>query len=135
MDRKIFPCPGRTTDCLLPEAAPLAFTKTFYQGDTAHLTQQRYAIMIKANLFLVRFVCLANNVAADCMTDRFGEVYYGWGKCVKDKEGKVFCSKYQFGDAIINIYGKAVCGTGRCLTGSDFNNYVCNSRRWRRRNE
>ena len=81
--------------------------------------------MIKANLFLVLFVCLANNVAADCMTDRFGEVYCGRGKCVKDKEGKVFCSKYQFGDAIINKYGKAVCGKGRCLTGSDFNNYVC----------
>ena len=81
--------------------------------------------MYKVNLFLILIVCLANNVTADCMADRFGEVYCGRGKCVQDNEGKVSCSRYQFGDAIINKYGKAVCGKGRCLMGNDFNNYVC----------
>lgn len=81
--------------------------------------------MIKVNLFLVLFACLANCAIADCMKDRFGDVYCGRGKCVKDGQGKVFCSRYQFGDAVIDRYGKALCGKGRCLTGSDFNNYVC----------
>ena len=70
-------------------------------------------------------IFISGNAHSECKTDRFGDVYCGKGKCEINHEEKVYCSKYQFGEALKNKYGSVVCGKGQCLGSTDFNEYYC----------
>lgn len=88
--------------------------------DSASKMSRRYLLFILlAGLQQVAF--------AECEINRFGEVYCGRGECRQDKAGDVFCSKYQFGDAILDELGNVVCGKGQCLSDIKFNDIYCST--------
>jgi hypothetical protein len=53
------------------------------------------------------------------MKDRRGEVFCGAGRCLVDREGTVWCSRYPDGDAERMSDGRVLCGKGGCAKGSD----------------
>lgn len=52
--------------------------------------------------------------SAECLKDRYGEVYCGAGRCLMNSHGTVFCSQYYDGDVKRTSRGKIVCGQGDC---------------------
>lgn len=58
-------------------------------------------------------------VAAECLKDRYGEVFCGAGKCMIDTEGTVWCSRYHDGDVDRTLDGYVLCGKGDCEKRSD----------------
>ena len=63
---------------------------------------------------LVILWTLASSASADCAKDLRGEVYCGGGRCLADREGSVWCSRFYQGDAVRTRDGKVLCGKGRC---------------------
>lgn len=57
---------------------------------------------------------LAPTASADCAKDINGEVYCGGGRCIQDREGVVWCSRYYEGDAQSTRDGSVLCGKGQC---------------------
>lgn len=57
--------------------------------------------------------------SADCLKDRYGEVYCGAGRCQADSSGTVLCSRYYDGDAERTSDGQVLCGKGQCVKRSD----------------
>jgi hypothetical protein len=57
---------------------------------------------------------LAPAASADCAKDVRGEVYCGGGRCIADRKGTVWCSRFYKGDAESTQDGRAVCGKGQC---------------------
>jgi len=57
--------------------------------------------------------------SADCLKDRYGEIYCGAGRCLTDSEGIVWCSRYYDGDAVRTSEGQVLCGKGQCTKRSD----------------
>jgi len=57
--------------------------------------------------------------SADCYKDRYGEVYCGAGRCMADRSGVVWCSRYYDGDAECTSDGHVLCGKGHCMKRSD----------------
>ena len=53
---------------------------------------------------------------AECLKDRLGEVYCGAGRCERDREGVVWCSRFDDGDARVDRDGAVLCGRGRCAS-------------------
>lgn len=77
---------------------------------------------------LLVFLLGSQQVAlAACDTDRFGVVYCGRGNCAQDKAGDIYCSKYLFGDALLDKSGSVVCGKGQCLLSRRFDDVYCSS--------
>ena len=63
---------------------------------------------------------------ADCLQTLHGDVYCGAGRCLVDKDGKVWCSRFPRGDAEKTIRGIVLCGKGACA--KDINGTVlCSS--------
>jgi hypothetical protein len=56
--------------------------------------------------------------SADCIKDLRGEVYCGAGQCMADRNGIVWCSRYDDGDAI-RTEGQVLCGKGQCEKDSN----------------
>ena len=56
---------------------------------------------------------------ADCVKDLRGEVYCGAGRCLVDREGTIWCSRYFDGDAETTLDGQVLCGKGQCAKRSD----------------
>jgi len=83
--------------------------------------------MYRIFLFLVLLISFQYDVLAACDTDRFGVVYCGRGNCAQDKAGNIFCSKYLFGDALLDKYGSVVCGKGECLLSRKFDDAFCSA--------
>ena len=67
------------------------------------------------------------NVFAACENDRFGVVYCGRGDCAQDKEGNISCSRFLFGNALLNKEGNVVCGKGKCLPSTKFDDFFCSA--------
>jgi len=78
-------------------------------------------------LLIVFLAASQQGVYAACEIDRFGVVYCGRGNCAKNEAGEVFCSKYQFGHAMIDKLGNVVCGKGECVASVKFNDYYCST--------
>ncbi len=51
---------------------------------------------------------------ADCARDSRGEVYCGQGRCMNDRQGVIWCSRYFEGGAERTQDGRVVCGRGQC---------------------
>jgi hypothetical protein len=83
--------------------------------------------MIRFTLIFLAVLGIQQNVFAACLTDRYGEVYCGRGNCALDKHGKVSCSRYLFGDAVLNKEGNTVCGKGKCVLRERFDDFYCSS--------
>lgn len=65
-------------------------------------------------------------VVADCVQTLHGDVYCGAGRCLIDRSGNVFCSKYYKGGAQRTIHGRVLCGKGDCA--KDINGVIfCSS--------
>jgi len=77
-------------------------------------------------LFIV-FVTSQQSVFAACETDRLGVVFCGRGDCAKDRLGNVSCSKYFYGDALMDKNGDIVCGKSQCLSGTKFDDFYCST--------
>ena len=69
-------------------------------------------------MFLMLLV-IAANASAECLKDRYGEVYCGAGQCLTDKNGIVLCSRYYDGHAERTSNGEVLCGKGECVKRSD----------------
>jgi hypothetical protein len=76
----------------------------------------RYFVSI--GLFVMVLVIPAIT-SADCLKDRYGEVYCGAGRCLVDHKGIVLCSRYYDGDAERTSDGQVLCGRGQCVKRSD----------------
>lgn len=61
---------------------------------------------------------LAPAASADCAKDFYGEVFCGAGRCARDKEGVVWCSRFYDGSAEVTRAGAVLCGKGRCANTS-----------------
>lgn len=83
--------------------------------------------MIKSILTFLILLGMHQGVFAACQTDRLGDVYCGRGNCVLDKNGNVACSRYLFGDAVLNKQGDTVCGKGKCVLSTKFDNFYCSA--------
>ena len=83
--------------------------------------------MNKIFLFLIVLVCSQQSAMAACETDRAGVVYCGRGHCAQDKAGNIHCSKYLFGDAVLDDHGNVLCGKGQCVAGTKFKDYHCST--------
>ena len=83
--------------------------------------------MNRIYLLFVLFISTHQTVYAACEADRFGVVYCGRGNCAQDKEGNISCSKYLFGDALLNKHGNVVCGKGQCLPSIKFDDFYCSA--------
>lgn len=68
---------------------------------------------------LVMVLVLPTITFAECLKDRYGEVYCGAGRCLSDSNGIVWCSRYYDGDAERTSEGQVVCGKGQCTKRSD----------------
>lgn len=55
---------------------------------------------------------------ADCAKDFYGEVFCGAGRCARDREGVVWCSRFHDGDAQTSREGAVLCGKGKCAATS-----------------
>ena len=65
-------------------------------------------------------------VFAACLQTLHGDVYCGAGRCLVDRDGRVWCSKFPRGDAEKTIHGIVLCGKGACA--KDINGTVlCSS--------
>lgn len=84
--------------------------------------------MNSVSLFFILLVCSQQIALAACETDRMGVVYCGRGDCAQDKAGNVFCSKYLFGEALVDQHGKVVCGKGECVASTKFKDYYCSAK-------
>lgn len=83
--------------------------------------------MIKSILTLLILLGIQQDVSAACLTDRLGDVYCGRGNCALDKNGNVSCSRYLFGDAVLNKQGETVCGKGKCVLSAKFDSFYCSA--------
>jgi hypothetical protein len=63
---------------------------------------------------LVAFWMLVPVSHAECDKDASGEVYCGGGRCLRDTEGVVWCSRHEDGDAMRMRDGRVLCGRGQC---------------------
>jgi hypothetical protein len=68
---------------------------------------------------LVMAMLMATNSYADCVRDLYGEVYCGAGRCLVDRSGTVWCSRYYQGGATTTFGGQVLCGKGQCAKSSD----------------
>ncbi len=57
---------------------------------------------------------LAPAASADCTTDAYGEVYCGGGRCMRDHNGTIGCSRTYQGGAQTSREGRVLCGKGQC---------------------
>lgn len=69
---------------------------------------------------------LAPAVSADCSADAYGEVYCGGGRCIRDRSGTIWCSRYYQGGAQLTRDGAVLCGKGQC-TKSTRGEIFCSS--------
>jgi len=74
--------------------------------------------LTRNGLFLMMFA-IPVFASADCIKDKYGEVYCGAGQCLTDSEGIVWCSRYYDGDAERSSDGQVLCGKGHCTKRSD----------------
>lgn len=51
---------------------------------------------------------------ADCAKDSMGEVFCGAGSCLRDKNGTIWCSRFDDGGVRTTRHGQVVCGRGDC---------------------
>ena len=58
---------------------------------------------------------LAPAASADCAADAYGEVYCGGGRCKRDHNGTIWCSRTYQGGAQRSLEGRVLCGTGQCV--------------------
>lgn len=79
---------------------------------------RRIQLIRAASGLLAISMLLAPTAHADCAKDARGEVYCGGGRCVSDRTGTVWCSRFYEGDAQTTREGRAVCGRGRCEKNS-----------------
>lgn len=63
---------------------------------------------------LVLFLAAADAAIAECVQTLHGDVFCGAGRCLVDRNGNVYCSKYHEGGAQKTIHGKVLCGKGDC---------------------
>lgn len=75
----------------------------------------------------ILLLMIQQNAFAACETDRFGVVYCGRGDCAQDKQGKIYCSRYLFGNALLDKHGNVVCGKGKCLPSTKFDDFYCSA--------
>lgn len=57
---------------------------------------------------------LAPAAVADFAKDINGEIYCGGGRCIRDYNGTVWCSRFYTGDALMTRDGSVLCGKGKC---------------------
>lgn len=73
-----------------------------------------------ANIGLLAMILLFPAIiSAECLKDRYGEVYCGAGQCLIDDNAIVRCSRYYDGDAVRTSDGQVLCGKGQCAKRSD----------------
>ena len=70
-----------------------------------------------AGLLMIALLMTAS-ASADCTKDLRGEVYCGAGQCMADRDGIVWCSRYDDGDAV-RTEGQVLCGKGQCEKDSN----------------
>ncbi len=63
---------------------------------------------------LLTMLLMATITSADCKKDIHGEVFCGAGRCLVDRDGKVWCSRHYEGGVAITIDGQVLCGKGQC---------------------
>ena len=75
--------------------------------------------MVGATVLTVASLSLHAPAAfADCAKDFYGEVFCGAGRCARDREGVVWCSRFNDGDAQSTREGAVLCGKGKCAATS-----------------
>ena len=78
------------------------------------------AIAFFSRIGVLFLVCsTAPTTFADCVQDFSGEVYCGAGRCIVEKQGKVWCSRHYEGGAAMTLDGQVLCGKGRCAKDKD----------------
>lgn len=83
--------------------------------------------MTRSILLFLILLCIQRTGFAACLTDRLGDVYCGRGSCALDINGNVSCSRYLFGDAVLNKKGSTVCGKGKCVLSAKFDDFYCSA--------
>lgn len=79
------------------------------------MTTNESPLKYLANIgLLVTALVIPTITSADCLKDRYGEVYCGAGRCLSDSNGIVWCSRYYDGDAERTSDGQVICGKGQC---------------------
>lgn len=68
---------------------------------------------------LVMVLVIPTFISADCLKDRYGDIYCGAGRCLIDRNGIVWCSRYYEGDIERTSDGRLLCGKGHCIKRSD----------------
>ncbi len=63
---------------------------------------------------LVMVLVIPTFISADCLKDRYGDIYCGAGRCLIDRNGIVWCSRYYDGDIKRTFDGRLLCGKGDC---------------------
>jgi hypothetical protein len=75
---------------------------------------------IFSRIGLLVMVCSTSaSLSADCVKDLSGEVYCGAGRCIVDRQGKVWCSRHYEGGAEMTLDGLVLCGKGQCAKDKD----------------
>ncbi len=65
-------------------------------------------------LGIIALTIIGFAASADCTTDAYGKVYCGGGRCSRDQNGAVWCSRFYQGGAQKTRDGRVLCGKGQC---------------------
>jgi hypothetical protein len=80
--------------------------------------ERQIRIVCRGGVLLAALCLLAPASSADCSKDSSGEIYCGGGRCLTDRQGTVWCSRFYDGDAQPTRDGSVLCGKGDCAKDS-----------------
>lgn len=83
------------------------------------MTNENTLRCFASSSLLVMVLMIPAITSAECLKDRYGEVYCGAGLCQVDRGGIVRCSRYYEGAAERTSDGQVLCGKGQCVKRSD----------------
>lgn len=90
-----------------------------FEGDSAIITNLSYSRYFAGTWLFVMMLVIPVFTSADCLKDRYGEIYCGAGRCLVDSSGVVLCSRYYDGYAERTSDGQVLCGKGQCVKRRD----------------
>ena len=74
--------------------------------------------LIRSTGILTIVLLLCPVAFAECASDLHGDVYCGGGRCIRDREGIVWCARSYDGGAQTTLHGTVICGKGECAKSS-----------------
>ena len=73
------------------------------------------ALVLQGLGLLMALSLVSPGAFASCASDKHGDVYCGFGLCMRDVRGVVHCSRFVHGGVAMTREGRVLCGKGACV--------------------